>query len=102
MAAILDLYSDLVRVQGLVPENDDTLNDAVDTLRQSIGSNEVSDLLLKKYYAGSAYGIYSLSEKVRSIVDDIKTFANRQNDTNGISNSSKIKIMLLLILMVIY
>lgn len=95
MATVLDLYSDLIRVQGLVPENDDTLNDAVDTLRQSISSNEVSELLLKKYYAGLAYGIYNLSEKVRSIVDDIKTFANRENDSNGISNSSKIKIMLL-------
>ncbi len=33
----LDLFSDLVRVQGLLPKPDDKLNEAVETLKLSIG-----------------------------------------------------------------
>ena len=95
MAKIIDLYSDLVRIQGLLPESDDILDDAADTLRQSVAETEVSELLQKKYYDGLSTGIYGLSEKIRSIVDDVKPFIDNHKETNGISNADKINIMLL-------
>ncbi|MBO7461873.1 MAG: dynamin family protein [Bacteroidales bacterium] len=91
---ILDLYSDLVRVQGLLPKTDDKLNEAVETLKLSIGG-EVTEHLRKEYFKGLSTGIYELSDKIRSIVDDVKQFCDNKKATNGISLSSKIKVMLL-------
>lgn len=114
-AKVLDLYTDLVRIQGLMPDNDYTIKNSVDTLRQSVNSDEISDISLKTYYEGLSVGIYGLADKLRSIVDDIKPHSKTTPDivtiaeafekgepikdanyyTNGISNSSKLKIMLL-------
>lgn len=51
-AKVLDLYTDLVRIQGLMPDNDYTIKNSVDTLRQSVNSDEISDISLKTYYEG--------------------------------------------------
>ena len=93
-ASILDLYSDLVRVQGLLPKPDDKLNEAVETLKLSIGS-EVTEHLQKEYYKGLSTGLYELCDKIRSIVDEVKQFGDNKNVTHGISMSSKIKVILL-------
>lgn len=93
-ATTLDLFSDLVRVQGLLPKPDDKLNEAVETLKLSIG-DEKTEHLKKEYYKGLSTGIYELSDKIRSIVDEVKQFSDNKKATKGISMSSKIKVILL-------
>ncbi len=92
---VIDLYTDLVKIQGLLPKSDDdNLNDKVETLKELINNNEGGHSL-KKYYEGISIGIYELSEMVRSIVDDIKPFANKEKDIRGISSSKRMKVILL-------
>ena len=94
----LNLYTSLVRIKGLLPQVDveDDLDRKISVFRNAIYNKpDNPNDYLNDYYDGVSKGIYVLSKRIQSLVDDLKRLSSSNECFRGISNSELLNVMLL-------